>query len=164
MQNHRPHPHVVIPHDARRPNADVYSSYALELRSGSNTQGLLNPLALDAATPTARQPRQPTTHHSIQIPHTLSRTHSALESVSPNLDLQVLDTQIYRSSSQRQPTHNTAHEYYHRSTKSDSILRLDDDYSSRSDLTSPFSPSISLPADEVGSFLYRVVLSALIWF
>lgn len=142
MYNHRPHPHVVIPHSARRPssNAEVSSSYALELDSTSTR--LLNPW--DSATPTARQP---TVRNSITPPHTRSRTRSALEPVPPSLGLQVPDTQIYRSSSQRQ----TAHEYYHRSTKSDSNHSFEDGYSSSgSDITSPFSPSINLPADEVG--------------
>ncbi|KAF8547962.1 hypothetical protein OG21DRAFT_1423939 [Imleria badia] len=113
MHNHRPHPHVVIPYGARRPspNAEVYSSFALELGSAASN-GHLDPW--NAATPTARQP---TTRHAIRPSHTRSRTHSVLEPVPPTLNLQVPETQIFRSSSQRQPT---AHEYYHRSSKSDS--------------------------------------------
>ena len=139
MQNHRPHPHVAIPRGARilPPEAEVYSSYPLELGSASDGP-LLNPW--DTTTPTARQPA---TRYS-KPPH--SRARSALELVPPNLGLQVPDAQIYRSSSQRQ----TAHEYYHRSSKSDSEYPFEEEYSGGSDLPSPYSPSINLPADEVG--------------
>jgi hypothetical protein len=138
MHNHRPHPHVAIPYDARGPppNTEVYSSYAVEL--GSASSGVLN--TWDTATPTARQP---TSRPGI-APHTRSRTRSALEPVPPNLGLQV--PEIYRSSSQRQ----TAYEYYHRSSKSDSEHPFGEEYGSTSDRTSPYSPSVNLPADEVG--------------
>ncbi|KAG6373463.1 hypothetical protein JVT61DRAFT_6616 [Boletus reticuloceps] len=145
MHNHRPHPHVAIP-DARRPppHGDVYASYPLELSSTSNT--LLNPW--DAATPTARQPRQPTTRHGIPL-RTRSRTRSALEPVPAHLQV----PEIYRSSSQRE----TAHEYYHhRSSKSDSDHPFEDEYSSRSDITSPYSPSFNLSADEADLKLNRL--------
>lgn len=157
MHNHRPHPHVVIPYDPRRPNAEVYSSYAPELGSTASN-GLLNPW--DVATPTARQP---TTRQGIHPPRTRSRTRSALEPVPPTLDLQVPETQIFRSSSQRQPT---AHEYYHRSSRSDSEHPfVEAEYSSSSSdsgLTSPYSHSFNLPADEVGFPFARVATSALI--
>ncbi|KAH0833307.1 hypothetical protein J3R83DRAFT_12372 [Lanmaoa asiatica] len=137
MHNHRPHPHVAIPYNAYRPpNAEVYSSHTLELGSASND--LLNPW--DIATPTAGRP----TNRVGILPHTRSRTRSALE-LSPNHDLQVPEAQIHRSTSQRQ----TAHEYYHRSSKSDSEHHFGEEYSSRSDLTSPFSPSVNLPGDEM---------------
>ena len=150
MHNHRPHPHVAIPYDTRGPppNTEVYSSYAVELGSASNS--VLNPW--DTATPTARQP---TPRHGI-VPHTRSRTRSALEPGPPDLGLQV--PEIYRSSSQRQ----TAHEYYHRSSKSDSEHPFGEEYSNTSDLTSPYSPSVNFPADEVGVSPAGVATSALI--
>lgn len=152
MQNNRPYPHVAIPRDASRPpsNAEVYSSYPVEL--GSASDALLNPW--DTITPTARQP---TTRYSL-APHTRTRARSALELVPPNHGLQVPEAQIYRSSSERQ----TAHEYYHRPSKSDSERPVEEGYSSESGLPSPYSPSINLPEDEVGFFSPQVLQSALI--
>lgn len=143
MHNHRPHPHVAIPHDTHRPpsNADIYSSYALDFGSASN--GLLNTWD---ATPTARQP----TNRLGIPPHTRNRARSAVEPIPPTLDF--AEAQIYRSASQKQ----TAHEYYHSSSKSDSESPFGDEYSNRSDLTSPFSPSVNLSADEVGFSFARV--------
>lgn len=141
MHNHHPLPHIAIPHDAHQPlpNTEVYSSYPLELDSAPNT--LLDPW--DTATPTVGQP----TNRFYVLPHTRTRTRSALEPVPPNLNLQLSDPQIHRSVSQRQ----TAHEYYHRSSRSDSGHPFGDEYSSRSGVTSPFSPEpVNLPADEVG--------------
>lgn len=152
MYNHRPHPHIAIPYDPHPPppNPDPYRSSALEL--GSASKGLLDPW--DTATPTARQ----SANRFGIPPHTRPRTRSAVEPVPPNLHLQVSEPQIHRSASQRQ----TAHEHYHRSSRSDSGYSFGEEYSSRSGLTSPFSPSVNLPGDEVGISFAGIRSSSLI--
>lgn len=140
MHNYRPHPYIAIPHDPH-PNAEVDRSYP---------PGLLDPW--DATTPTARQPTN-------RLGTLRTRTRSAVDLIPPNLNLQVPEAQIHRSVSARQ----TAHEYYHRSSQSDSELSFAGEYSGgRSTLTSPFSPSVNLPADEVGISCAGVITSSLI--
>ncbi|KAF9223416.1 hypothetical protein BS17DRAFT_705412 [Gyrodon lividus] len=140
MQNHRPYPHVAIPPGARpllNPNtstAEVYSPYAFEL--GSASDGLLNPWD---ATPTARRP----TSRLDVPPRSRSRTRSALEAVPPTIAFP--EPEIYRSASQR----STVHPHYHRSSRSDSGHVLGPEYESTDDGPSPYSPSVTLPADEV---------------
>ncbi|KAG8213014.1 hypothetical protein J3R82DRAFT_11404 [Butyriboletus roseoflavus] len=139
MQNYRPQPHIAIPHDAHRPppNVEAYSSYPFEVDSASSRL----PDPWNVATPTPGEP----TNRFYVLPHTRARTRSALEPVPPNLGLQVPDPQLHRSVSQRQ----TAHEYYHRSSRSDSGHPYGEEYSSGSGVTSPFSSSVNLPADEM---------------
>lgn len=138
--SHRPFPHVSIPHDPYRPpsNLEFYSSYTPEPDNGH-----LHPQW--DQTPTARHPsNRPGSAH-----YPRPRTRSAVESVPPDIGLPIPDPQVHRSISQRHPPH----EYYHRSTKSDSNPSYIDQYADESDLTSPFAPSFNLPADEVRGFL-----------
>lgn len=144
MHSHRPYPHIAIPSDNHRPTSDpeIYPSYALELGSASN--GTPNPWD---TTPKARQP----TRRLSILPHKRSRTRSAVEPTPPSLSPP--ESQLSRSASQRQ----TAHEYYYGSSKSDSEHSFGDEYANRSDVTSPFSPSVILPADEVSLSFTRAI-------
>ncbi|KAF9238478.1 hypothetical protein BU15DRAFT_88333 [Melanogaster broomeanus] len=143
MQKHRPYPHLALPLEATRspvalnpPATEDYSPFEFEL--GSAQDGLLDPWD---ATPIATRPAS-----SLGVPpRSRSRTRSAVDLVLPTMAFP--EPEIYRSASQR----SAFHPYHHRSSRSDSGHTLALEYEDTDNGTSPYSPSLTLPADEVES-------------